>query len=257
MRELQGLQSDFQNYLLDKPSGIQSAVVDVPPVPASIRLDVYKDGYYLRLLDALQQDYEVLHALIGDDEFDQLARDYIHTYPSTFRSIRWYGKELSVFLQQKTDQPCLIEMAQFEWLLTETFDAADSEIMTIEDMAKIPPKKWPTMRFELHPSLRQLNLSTNTAAVWQSYKEKGILSDFEQSDTYAPWIIWRRELNLLFCSLSPAEHYMLQTLLSGGSFKALCEGLGKWVSEENIAMEAALFLKRLIFDQLIVRAIYK
>ena len=255
MRELQGLQNDFQNYLLDKTTAIQTAVVDVAPVPASTRLNVYKDGYYLRLLEALQQDYEVLHALIGDDEFDQLARDYIRAHPSTFRSIRWYGKELSVFLQEKTNQSCLIEMAQFEWLLTETFDAADSEIMTIEDMAKIPPKKWPMMRFVLHPSLRQLNLSTNTVSMWQSYKEKGLLTAPEQTDTYAPWIIWRRELNILFCSLTPAEHYMLQTLLSGGSFKMLCEGLDEWVSEENIAMEAALFLKRLIFDRLIVRAI--
>ncbi len=234
-----------------------TAVVDIEPVPANIRLNVYRDGYYLRLLEALEQDYEVLRALMGAEEFDVIARDYIHTHPSHFRSIRWYGKDLSFFLKEKTNQLCLSEMAQFEWLLTEAFDAAESDILTVEDMAAIPPKKWPVMRFILHPSLRQLNLQTNAVAIWQSFKENGILLTPEETQISVPWIIWRKELDILFCSLDPAENDMLQTLSAGMPFKKLCEGLGKWFDEEKVAMQAALFLKRLMLDHLIVGVKYK
>ncbi len=252
MRDLQTLQNDFQNYLLDKVTAITTAVINVEPVSAITRLNVYRDGYYLRLLEALGQDYEVLRALIGDDEFDQVARDYIREYPSHFRSIRWYGKEFSTFLKQKTDERCLIEMAQFEWLLTESFDAADSPVITMENMAAIPPKKWPKMRFMLHPSLRQLDLFTNVVPIWQSYKEKEIFLSPQETDASAPWIIWRKQYDIHFCSLSPAENFMLQTIMAGSPFKMLCAGLCEWVEEENAAMQAALFLKRLMLDELIV-----
>jgi len=257
LRELQKLQNDFQDYLLDQSTSVIANIVDKEPVPAITRLNVYKDGYYLRLLEALEQDYEVLRALMGFDEFDQIAREYIHHYPSPFKSIRWYGKELSLFLKQKTNQVYLSEMAQFEWLLTEAFDAAESDILTVEEMAAIPPKKWPTMRFILHPSLRQLHLSANTVAIWQSYKEKGILLSPEETDISVPWIIWRKELDILFCSLSPAENNMLQTLIAGLPFKKLCENLCEWVDEDNVAMQAALFLKRLMLDHLIIAVKYK
>ena len=149
-------------------------------------------------------------------------------------------------------------MAQFEWLLTEAFDAAESSrLMTVEDMAAIPPSAWPTMRFELHPSLRQLELYSNAVSIWQSYKENNILISPEYSQTSLPWIIWRKEYDIQFCSLTPAEHNMLQTLAAGSSFRTLCENLLEWVEEANVAMQAALFLKRLILDQLVVAVTYR
>jgi hypothetical protein len=205
LHNLQILQNDFQNYLLDKPSSIQTAIVDRQPVPALMRLAIYRDGYFLRLLEALEQDYEVLRALIGIEEFDQLGRDYIHAHPSSFRSIRWYGNEFALFLKQKTNQPSLIEMAQFEWLLAEAFDAADSAIVTEKDITAIPFEQWPHMQFILHPSLRQLELYTNTVSLWKSYKETDVILSPNYSKTPVPWIIWRKEYDIQFCSLAPSE----------------------------------------------------
>lgn len=258
MRDLKELQHHFQNYLLDKTNCVAAAVVDVQPMSAKARLAIYREGYYLRLLEALEQDYEVLRALVGEEEFDQLGRDYIHEYPSHFRSIRWYGKELADFLQKKKltlNQLWLTEMAQFEWLLTEAFDAAASTVVTVEEMAAIPFKKWPKMRFILHPSLRQLILYTNVVPIWQSYKEDGVCLPLQKSEIAAPWIIWRKELEVQFCSLAADETYMLRALMAGAPFGTLCEGLSEWVEEQNVAMHAALLLKRFILDHLIAEVI--
>lgn len=256
MRELFDLQSNFQNYLLDKSTSIINAVVDREPVSATARLNVYRESYYLRLIEALALDYEVIRALVGEEEFDQIAFEYIQEHPSSFRSIRWYGEKFSDFLKKKTDQECLIEMAQFEWLLTEAFDAADSTVITLENMAAIPPKKWPKIRFKLHPSLRSLTLTTNAVAIWQSYTEQNIALTPEQTSSPVTWIIWRKELDVHFRSLTQAEAFMLQALATHQSFKTLCEGLSTWLEPENIALEAALFLKRLITDQLIIDITY-
>lgn len=257
MRDLKELQHHFQGYLLDTTASITAAVVDNPPLPAKARLDIYRDGYYLRLLEALEQDYEVLRSMIGEETFDQLGRDYIHAHPSHFRSIRWYGKELASFLQGKTltfNQPWLIEMAQFEWLLTEAFDAAESSIVTVAEMAAIPFEKWPQMRFILHPSIRQLVLYTNVVLIWQSYKEESACLSPQKSTIAAPWIIWRKELEVQFCSLAAEEIYMLRSLMAGAPFATICEGLNEWI-EEDVAMHAALLLKRFVLDHLIAEVI--
>jgi hypothetical protein len=44
---------------------------------------------------------------------------------------------------------------------------------------------------------------------------------------------------------------MMKELAAGTSFGVLCEGLCEWVEEQDVATHAAVFLKRLIWDQLI------
>ena len=251
MRNLAELQKKFQHYLLQQDPRIESDIVDMPPVSANARLDIYRDAYYLRLLEALQHDYPVLSALLGDEQFDQLGRCYIDQFPSNFRSIRWYGQQLADFLQQNKHQDWLIEMAHFEWLLTESFDAADSKIVIVDEVAGIPHNQWPEMRFKLHPSLRELSLSWNTVAIWKSYKERKKFISTQKSHSKTDWIIWRKQLAIQFCSLQPDEIYMINAMAAGENFGQICEGLCEWIDEQQVAIQAAILLKRFVLDDLI------
>lgn len=252
MRNLQKLQQDFQNYLLQQDACIEKEIVDVLPVSASARLDIYRDAYYLRLQEALQHDYPVLHGLLGQDQFDQLTSDYIKQFPSHFRSIRWFGNQFTHFLQEHHYSPGLIEMTQFEWALTESFDAADRALVTVEDMAALPAEKWPTMGFTLHPSLRQLNLAWNTIAIWKAYKERKKCLSSQKLTKPADWIIWRKQREIQFCSLGVEEIYMIEAMRAGKNFSQICEGLCEWINEQQVAMQAAMLLKRFVSDNLIV-----
>lgn len=250
MRSLNELQTEFQNYLLHKNSHIQNDIIE-GKLSSLTRLDIYREAYHLRLLDSLKQDYAVIYALMGEEAFNKLALHYIQTHPSQFRSIRWFGKEFAAFIQQTSaysQQGWLIEMAEFEWLLTEAFDACDSTLLTVEQMAAIPFENWPGMRFQLHPSLRKLVLRWNSMALWNAVKEEKLLQA-KKSSKKTHCFIWRKQHDVHFRSLSIDENDMLDAMLAGKSFSEICERLCQWIDEEQVAMHGATLLKQFIMDE--------
>ncbi|NOS97643.1 MAG: DUF2063 domain-containing protein, partial [Methylotenera sp.] len=138
MSHLAQLQADFQAYLLDdaQNSSFIKAVVDDKKVGASKRLSIYHDAYRLRIIEALATAYPKLNALLGDVLFDNIAREYISAYPSTYRNLRWYGSQMREHLLTTLPQhPIAAEMADFEWTLSLAFDAEDVPELTLQDLA--------------------------------------------------------------------------------------------------------------------------
>lgn len=284
MNPLQDLQSDFQSFLRHGDEAMLARVTGTAKVSAQQRLAIYYDAYRLRLLEALDANYPVLHAWIGDEEFEQLGLAYLDAQPSTHFSIRYFGHRLREFLGTEAyrDRPYLGEMAALEWVLSEAFDAADDEIMLIEDMAGIQPSAWPGLRFRFHSSVRRLNLRWNVPIIWKAINrnldvEKNTDScrgetsatpsaGKEQpadapaiADVPAPreseypqsWLIWREALKTYFRSLSVDEAWAVDTARDGGTFAGICEGLCEWIDTQNVAGHAAGLLKRWIADGLV------
>ena len=80
-------------------------------------LGLYLMAYRARLLSALRDNFPVLHRALGDEAFAELARDYIDAHPSRFRSIRWFGDELTAFLDagpERLPHPALADVARIE-----------------------------------------------------------------------------------------------------------------------------------------------
>src|SRR6267378_2459319 len=127
---LRQLQQDLQSHLLGEASSISEAIVDAPPLAVADRLGIYRNAYRVRLIEALDDTYPILHAVLGDEVFVALGEAFVTAHPSVHRSIRWYGGELSEFLRQRApyaEQPILAELALLEWTLAEVFDAADAD----------------------------------------------------------------------------------------------------------------------------------
>jgi hypothetical protein len=95
---LRQLQRDLQNHLLGEPSPIADAIAESPPLSVADRLGIYRNGYRVRLIEALDDTYPVLHAVLGDEVFAALGEEFVAAHPSVHRSIRWYGRELAEFL---------------------------------------------------------------------------------------------------------------------------------------------------------------
>jgi len=177
MPGLRQLQSALQNDLVGEPSVIADAIVDAPPLTIDARLSIYRNAYRVRLIEALDDTYPVLHAVLGDEEFAALGEAFVAAQPSVHRSIRWYGGELAQFLARRppfAEQAIFAELALLEWTLAEVFDAADADPKPRAALSAIDPSAWGELRFAFHPSLRRLHLEWNTAAVWQAMsREEG------------------------------------------------------------------------------------
>jgi hypothetical protein len=288
MSPLLDLQTDFQSYLLHGGERMQGRVTGTVTASASMRLAIYYEAYRLRLIEALESNYPVLHAWIGDKDFEELGLAYLQTHPSRYFSIRYFGHRLPEYLareQAYRDKPYLHEMAALEWAISEAFDAHDSVAVTIDDMAAIPPETWPAMHLQLHASVRRLDLQWNIAAIWKAIKakiaaEESVISSHvithdspaiasEQTnqdakedsswDIPAPaagaypqsWLIWRQHLKTYFRSASVDEGWAIDAALGGGDFANICEGLCEWIDAQNVASHSAGLLKRWVTDGMI------
>jgi hypothetical protein len=240
--QLRELQQDMQRHLLGEESAVAAAIVDAPPLPAAERLAIYRNAYQVRLIDALHDTYPILHALLGDEAWLVLGEAYVAAHPSVFRSIRWYGGELADFLARCPpfgDEPILAEVALLEWTLAEVFDAQDAKGLQRAALAAVAPSAWGDLTFQFHPSLRRLEFSWNTAAVWKAMSADETPPRPEPGVAPVPWLLWRQNLQNYFRSMSGAESAALDAALRGRSFGEICEDLSALLPEDEIPAAAA------------------
>ncbi|KTD67040.1 MULTISPECIES: DNA-binding domain-containing protein [Legionella] len=245
MTELAQLQNQFQKFLLSEHSEIHDSIVQTELVSVDTRLGIYGDAYKLRLIESLSTSFSALYAYLGTEEFNKLSTYYIEAHPSCYRSIRWYGDLLPEFIKHNYPQyPYLAELADFEWKMCLAFDAADTPVVRVEDMAVVPPEAWANLQFVLHPSLQRINYFWNAVSLWQALTYDHELPELQQNEAFTPWVLWRApEYMLQFYSLSQQEAWLLDGVSQGLSFGALCEGLCQWVTPEEVGMTAASYLK--------------
>ena len=218
-------------------------------------LGLYLMAYRARLMSALRDNFPVLHRALGDEAFAELARDYIDAHPSRFRSIRWFGDELTVFLDaapERLPHPALADVARMDWAIRDAFDAAGAPPLTLADLAALAPEQWPQRRFALLPSLRLVDLNWAVEPIWRALNEDA------EAETEAPeplphvLLVWRPELECLWRSAGPVEVAALRTLAEGARFAECCTAIAE-AGEPDPATTAAGLLQRWVSDGLLVK----
>lgn len=118
---LKELQQQFQSHLLNNDDAVVEKIQASKNLSAQLCLNIYKNSYVERIIDALSQDYPVLKAHLGNDAFASLIRDYLKKYPSTHFNLRFVGKQLPHFiLSCDADFLPYAELARLEWLYCES-----------------------------------------------------------------------------------------------------------------------------------------
>ena len=246
MNELAQLQQEFQQYLLSGKTDINPSVLSTNEVSAEQRLGIYRDAYHLRLIECLTTTFTALHSYLGTEEFQKMCRSFIELHPSYYRSIRWYGDLMSVFLKNYYDKAYsfLAELADLEWKMTLAFDAQDAAVVTLEQMAAVAPDAWVNLSFVIHPSVQRGNYLWNAIPLWRALNDDIELPNLEEESEASSWIIWRSaDYVIHYYCLKKDEAWMIDGVIKGLTFAVLCEGLCEWISEEQVAMTAASYLK--------------
>lgn len=224
---------EFDGLLCKTPQG------DAP------RIDIYRNAYRARLAAALKENFSVLHRVLGDDAFRELAEIFIAARPSREPSIRWFGAELPDFLSQHPDlapHPALGDLSRMEWALSTAFDAADAALLEVSSLLAVTPTDWPTLRFTAHPSLQLVPLSWAVEPLWST------LSVDENAATEPPeplahhLLVWRGGAQTHWRSVADIEAKLLAACIAGRPFAELCE-LAADAVDERAATEVAGYLR--------------
>jgi hypothetical protein len=246
MKSLSDIQDAFQRGILAGDDAILGDVNDSGKEQRQVLFGVYRNAYVARLADILAEDYEQLHAYLGDQSFARLIKSYIAANPSDQRSARWFGRHLPAFVckgETYATHPEIAEIAALEKALADAFDGPDAEPLCIDTLAALVPEAWPDLVFEPHPTAIRLIFETNAADIWASLKNEEAPPKAIQLPEPQSIVVWRQDFMARFKPLATEEAMMWDEAAKGVRFSVLCEMVSTFAGEHEAALRAATYLK--------------
>lgn len=246
MRDLASFQDAFQRAVVDGDEDVLPDIAENAKEDRRVLLGVYQNAYVLRLIEFLANDYDKLHGVLGDEQFDEMARAYIKAHPSHSRNARWFGAKLPQFLKT-TDpyrsQPLLADMAGIELALTDVFDAEDAPALNLEDLTAIAPDDWPSLTFTPHPATRRLDIATNADDIWRALHNEKKPPGPEKLKEPRQVVAYRDGTMATFRVMAADEAMMWNEAANGVAFSVLCEMLAMFAGEDEAPARAAGYLQ--------------
>jgi hypothetical protein len=223
MSRLGAVQRRFQAALVAGDAATLARLCGRRGPGAAIGADVYVQAYRTRLAGVLHADYPCTAAALGAAGFAAEVATYVQLNRSATRSLRWYGAGFADHLARRSLPPWHAELAHFEWLLGEAFDAPDAVAVTAPKLRSIPPARWPALRLVPQPSMRLAHCAWNTVARHATLAA-GAPAPAARRESGA-WLIWRSALSVRYRPLPPDHAAALECMRAGGTFAAQCATL--------------------------------
>ncbi len=194
--------------------GVDSIVLPSKTLQSIQRVGIYHSMYMLRMIEALQADYEALAYAMGEHAFSHLVRDYVQQFPSRSYTLNRLGDHLPEFiagskLKRKT---FLTDLARIELAMTHVFEEAELAPMPSDAISSVPPERIESLRFTAVPALRLLTLASNANDVFQAWREERAIEPRRGKSWLA---IHRRDYGVYRMPLSHPAFTFLEALISG------------------------------------------
>lgn len=163
-----GLHLAQENFALNE----QQIVSQISTIEPTTRLDIYAQGYLLRLLECIRADFPALHYVMGEELFTFFAKAYIGNFPSTSTTLFDLGAGFAEFIQNTQSSQIIksqtetlaltlpLDLARLERARTEVIRAQGLEgqamSASLEPMALLTGSD---VHIKVAPCLRLVNLS--------------------------------------------------------------------------------------------------
>lgn len=109
-------------------------------------------------------------------------------------------------------------MAVFEWTLRDAFDAENRVRLTTDNLARVASEDWAELVFQLHPSVKRLDLRWDVPKLWQAIAQDGPPVRPTENNFPLVWLIWRKYLTTHFRSLDIDETRALEAVANQETF---------------------------------------
>ncbi len=180
------------------------------------RIGIYRGMYVARLQEALEADYPGLLHFLGRKRFSDLVRGYIRRYPSGSYTLNRLGDHLPEYIQRTPGivrKDFVYELACFELLMSQLFDAEEAVVLTPEAIAAVPPESWETARLRPVTALSVQALRYPVGAYLEAIREGKPRPSTRRKDNWA--VVYRRNYALRWLDLAHPAYRLLHALVTG------------------------------------------
>jgi hypothetical protein len=209
MNRLACFQDDFTNALYGDATDFKPA--------HQAAFAIYRNTAMRACLDALEANYPAVVCLVGREWFRAAAAIHVTESPPRDPRLTTYGDDFAGFLgafPPASELPYLADVARLDRLWTESFVAADADVLDASMIASLGPDALGALRLHRHPAARTFASSLPAVSIWQASRNAMAVS----AD-----LVWRAE----FAIVTRIDHEVSVTPVDAAAwrlFEACTEG---------------------------------
>jgi hypothetical protein len=227
MPSLREIQSTFGAALIGGAERDILPWIAAAGVDPARRLSIYRNNVFSNYRSTLRQVFPVVERLVGEEFFRRTADYYIARCPSSCGDLNRYGERFPEFLAGYHPAAALRylpDVARLEWLIEESFQAADHPPLGIERISRIDPQDYLGLRFRLHPACRLFHSPYPVRRIWHVNQPDWRGEPDVDLSEHADWLLVRRDgFEVRIEPLPPAEFLLLAALSRGEPLGAALE----------------------------------
>lgn len=173
---LKDLQQAWQQALLQENSMtlLQDTVSQQGSLTGTERIAIYQNLYQTNLIACLASTYSVVAQLVGQDCFQQMAKQYIKTFPSRSPNLNDYGDNFPEFINTIAEVgslPYLSDIARLEWLYLQCQNEEAAIAVSWEATAELFAQFGLGLCFKLQPHVRLLQSHYPIDDIWHWHQQ--------------------------------------------------------------------------------------
>jgi len=216
------------------------------------RLEIYNRQYWLRVLNALAEDFPALRAVLGSRRFHELSVAYLQQHPNRSFSLRNLGSRLVEWLSEHPRfagrrNALAVDVTRIEWAFVEAFDSAEYSPLTLEQIATLDGGS--RLALQPHVQLLELHYSADELVIALHAGEKRQASEAATQDDEpveppvrlpklrrrAMWVAAHRvDLSVYYRRMAREEFCTLAAIRAG---RPLLAALESGFAESTVPME--------------------
>lgn len=224
MLPLNELQRQFMAALYDAAAPGPTASIAGDGLTPDARLRVYRRSCNEMQAAALRASYPAVLALVGEEWFDQTARDYRRVHPSRSGNLQRYGAHLADYLESLPacrSLPYLPDVARLEWLRQQAILAGESRTITPGAFVEGLPNAGERPGIRLHPSVHFIGSRHPILTIWR-YAMQPSQESLTLSGDGENVMLWREGAQVAMTALDPASFVCAMTLAEGHTLRRAC-----------------------------------
>jgi len=217
--------AEFAAALLNSAATLPTDIRNCNRVAASRRFAIYRNNVKVALIDALADCYPVVNALVGEDFFRAMAREFAHRNTPRSPIMAEYGGGLADFIESfapASTLPYLSDVARLEWQRVLAWNAADAVALTAKDLTPLlsNPNRLIRTSWHFHPSFSMVESSFATVSLWLAHEHadssqlRASLACIDLLKAEAALVL-RQHLNVVVLKIQPAQAAFVAALQSG------------------------------------------
>ena len=173
---------------------------------------IYRNNVMDSLIKALQTGFPVIAKLLGKQNFENIAGEFVRQYPPKSPVISQYGDLLPAFLKgfNPLDHlPYLGDTARLELALRRSYHAADSSAIQPSELNTLSPDQLNSVRLALAPCACVIRSAWPIYGIWHYNTAPNIIPRPTLQNH------WRKRRTCRWCALilTPIQFYYRQGAL--------------------------------------------